>query len=159
VFASKSSVVSNDSPPSFSARSSACVSHVKFKPKSIFKILRDLDASTATGPDNIPATVLINCASELCGPLARLFQLSFDRGIVHAGWKTASVTPVFKKGCRMSADNYRPISLLPIISKVMERILNSFLVSHLETNNLLSERQFGFRKGHSTIHPLLLLTT
>jgi hypothetical protein len=68
--------------------------------------------------------------------------------------KIAKVVPLFKNGDPLSMDNYRPISLLSSFSKILEKIVANRLCKYLETNNLLSDSQFGFRSGHSTIHPM-----
>ena len=65
-------------------------------------------------------------------------------------WKTSNITPVFKSGAKGSVSNYRPISLLSIPSKLLERIVHNRLLHHLITNSILSPRQFGFRPGSST---------
>ena len=73
-------------------------------------------------------------------------------------WKVASVVPIYKNGPRDEASNYRPISLLPSISKVLESLINSHIVAHLEQNQLLSPVQFGFRAKRSTCDLLATLT-
>jgi hypothetical protein len=70
-------------------------------------------------------------------------------------WKVARVTPIFKKGQRTVLDNYRPISILPAVSKLMERILCDQMYEYLKKQNILSEHQFGFRQFHSTTTTLL----
>ena len=70
-------------------------------------------------------------------------------------WKIARVVPLHKKGSRSDLDNYRPISILPVISKIFEKILYEQLYEYFTTNNLLSEQQFGFRRFHSTTTALL----
>ena len=72
-----------------------------------------------------------------------------------AEWKVARVTPIFKKGQRSMLDNYRPISILPVVSKLMERILYDQMFDYLKKQNILSEHQFGFRQLHSTTTTLL----
>ena len=67
-----------------------------------------------------------------------------------AQWKVANVIPYFKKGDKHSLSNYRPISLLSVLSKVMEKLINKSMWKHLENHKLISDRQFGFRAGHST---------
>jgi hypothetical protein len=69
--------------------------------------------------------------------------------------KTAKIIPVFKSGDSSSMDNYRPIAMLDVFSKVMEKIICNRLCSHLDANNLISDFQFGFRSNHSTLHPML----
>lgn len=114
------------------------------------KQLLKLDISKASGPDGIPAIVLRNAAPELATPLARLFQLCFDKGHMPSMWKVANVIPCYKKGDKHVPSNYRPISLLSMLSKVMERLIYDAMWNHLDTHQLLSNRQFGFRAGHST---------
>ena len=76
-------------------------------------------------------------------------------GIFPSEWKIARVVPLHKKGSRSFLDNYRPISILPVISKIFEKILYEQLYEYFTTNNLLSEQQFGFRRFHSTSTALL----
>eukprot|EP00061_Rhincodon_typus_P002455 g17614.t1 len=102
------------------------------------------------GPDNILALVLKTCVPKLATPLAKLFQYRYTTGIYLTVWKIAQVCPVHKKQDTSNPANHRSISLLLIISKVMEGVINSAIKSHLLRNNLLSVTQFGFRQGHST---------
>jgi len=90
----------------------------------------------------------------LSSPLLHVFNLSLMQGIVPQQLKVAKVIPIFKSGEVDCTDNYRPISLLPIFSKILERIVCNRLSTFLDVNNLLSNCQFGFRKEHSTVHPL-----
>ena len=81
---------------------------------------------------------------------------SLDSGIVPEDWKLANVTPVFKKGSRNQAENYRPVSLTSQICKIFEMIMRDALVNHLETNELITSSQHGFRKGGSCLNNLLM---
>jgi len=119
--------------------------------------LLKLDPSKATGPDGIPARVLKKIASSLAAPLARLFSQCFASGLQPTSWKLANVVPIHKKGSKTAASNYRPVSLLPILSKVMESIVNRSVTNFLEHNRILSDRQFGFRRGLGTTDLLLSL--
>ena len=112
--------------------------------------LRKLVPSKATGQDGIPARVLKECASELALPLSKLFTLSFVTGACPAAWKIAMVVPVHKKKARSDPRNYRPVSLLPVMSKVMESLINRSLTNFLERQKVLSQHQFGFRRGLGT---------
>ena len=87
--------------------------------------------------------------------MALLFNRSFGEGVVPSEWKEAIVTPVFKKGSKSNPSNYRPISLLPILSKVQERLVFNKLYPFL--SDLLSEHQSGFRKGDGTHMQLIRL--
>lgn len=124
--------------------------HVHFRPATVRRCLSQLDTSKATGPDNIPAIVLKECATELSKPLAHLFSSCFSHGVQPELWKCARVVPVHKRASRTNYRNYRPVSLLSVCSKVMEKIVNEQLMNFLEKNQLLSCRQFGFRRGLGT---------
>ena len=117
-----------------------------------------LKSSKATGPDGIPARVLRECAGVLSKPLSSLFSLSLLHGVVPKEWKCANVIPIYKADGKSDPNNYRPISLLPIISKVMESIINDHLCKHLFGLKLISNHQFGFHPKHSTMD-LLTYTT
>ena len=131
---------------------------VTFKAKDVKKHLRKLQPDKATGPDNIPAKVLKECSAELARPLSMLFQLCFNKGVFPSQWKIASVIPIHKRDSKSDPSMYRPISLLCIISKVMEAVINSQLQKYLLGSSLLSDRQFGFRPHHSTADILTILT-
>ncbi len=88
-------------------------------------------------------------------PLKHVFELSLESGIIPSQLKIAKVIPLFKSGQKSSMNNYRPISLLCTFSKILEKIVYNKLVVYIENNNLLSDYQFGFRKQHSTVHPML----
>ena len=158
VFSSKCTVDEPGRIPPFSGYSQHKIANVQFKSSTVFNLLKDLDPSTATGPDDIPALVLKNCAASLAAPLAALFHRSFRAGVVPLSWKRANVTAIHKKGSKCDAKNYRPISLMPIVAKIMEKIINDKLMRYLETNKMLHPSQFGFRKKHSTLQALLTIT-
>ena len=93
--------------------------------------------------------------NEISKPLHHIFKLSFSSGYVPYQLKIAKVVPVFKSGDKKVMDNYRPISLLNVFSKIFEKIVASRLNLYLDNNKLLNTHQFGFRKKHSTTHPLI----
>ena len=78
-----------------------------------------------------------------------LFQASLDQGSVPEDWKTAHITPIFKKGDPKKAANYRPISLTSITCKLLEHIIHSNIMTHFDSNNILTDCQHGFRKQRS----------
>ena len=121
----------------------------------VFRLLNNLSISKSTGCDKIPAKILKYSASVITPSLTNLFNSSIGMGIFPSEWKIARVVPLHKKGSRSVLDNYRPISILPVISKIFEKILYEQLYEYFTTNNLLSEQQFGFRRFHSTSTALL----
>ena len=83
-------------------------------------------------------------------PLTHLINLSLTTNVFPADWKIAKIIPIYKSGSRSNLDNYRPISILPVLSKIIEKIKHRQLISFLDRNSLLSPSQFGFRRGLST---------
>ena len=112
--------------------------------ESVRKLLQELDPHKATGPDNIPAKLLKQTASQIAPLLVLIFQASINQGKLPDDWKLAYITPIFKKGNRRSAANYWPISITSICCKVLEHILHSHIFTHLESFNILYEHQHGF---------------
>ena len=95
---------------------------------------------------------------EIATPLVHLFNSSIRTGKFPSKLKTSRTVPVFKSGDPLCCDNYRPISLLNSISKILEKFVANQLVNHLEYNKLLYEHQYGFQRGKSTVHNLTHLT-
>ena len=115
------------------------------------KQLKELNSTKAQGP-----WFLRQFATELAPILTDLFQTSFDSGEVPDSWKEGNVAAVFKKGSRSEAANYRPISLTVIICKVMEHILHSHVMKHLESCGILTNAQHGFHAKRSTRDPIVV---
>lgn len=123
----------------------------------IEKIILGLKSDSATGWDNISSKFLKMSKDILVRPLTRLINLCIDYGIFPTAFKKAIIHPIHKSGDKHSLNNYRPISILTSLSKVFEKLLNSRLLSYLNTNSLLSNQQFGFRAGISTEDAVLNL--
>ena len=101
------------------------------------KVIMNLDSSKASGPDCIPMVVLKNCGPELSYILAKLFNKCLKESCFPDGWKVSSVVPVFKNvGERSTVKNYRPVSLLSVVSKVFEKLVNKRIVDHLRNCGL-----------------------
>ena len=124
----------------------------------IQNLISNLKDGKASGPNSIPTVVLKQLNSEISIVLAKLFNLSFSTGVFPDILKISSVIPLFKKGSKLNCGNYRPISLLSNISKLIEKLMYSRLYSFLKIFNCLSELQFGFRDKHSTSHALISIT-
>ncbi|RVE51677.1 hypothetical protein evm_003649 [Chilo suppressalis] len=149
-FAEASSLDAGSAVPPTSFGCSTAMSNIRIRQVEVRKVLRNLDENKASGPDGIPAIVLKTCAPELSPVLTRLFRLSLDTEQVPKSWKLANVQPVPKKGSHADPANYRPISVTSLLCKSMERVLNHKILAYLEANDLLSDRQFGFRRNRST---------
>ena len=129
---------------------------IKIKIQEINKLLNSLNPNKATGPDDIQARFLKETAEELAPALSTLFQASLDQSKIPNDWRHAKVAPVFKKGDRSKASNYRPISLTSICCKTLEHIMHSQILTHLEKQQILTDFQHGFRKRRSTETQLIL---
>ena len=112
--------------------------------------LNKLNPSNAQGPDGIPPWFLNTYAAQLAPILHNIFQLSVYSSQVLQAWKNANVRAIFKKGSRTEAANYRPISLTSVASKLLEHIIHSHVMKHLELHNILTDSQHGFRDKRST---------
>jgi len=121
----------------------------------VVKTINSLNNSNSRGFDNISNRMLKNVAYNIADILAYLFNLSVSSGIMPNELKTAIVIPLYKKGDRHSIENYRPISLLPVIAKVFEKLIKTRMVSFLAKTNFFSSKQYGFRSGCSTEDALL----
>ena len=109
-----------------------------------------------TGIDQIPGKILkLVAAPAITQSITTLFNYSITAESFPSEWKIAKVIPLHKSGSRNLLNNYRPISILPAISKVSEKILYKQLFNYLSANNLISKCQFGFRLLHSTTDALL----
>ena len=106
----------------------------------------------------IPSKLLKMAASIVTPSLTAIFTKSIITGIYPTEWKMARVTPVFKKGEKSDLNDYRPISVIPVVSKVFEKIVYDQLYQYLNDNQLLSSCQSGFRSLHSTLTALLEAT-
>ena len=117
--------------------------------EGVTKLLKGLNPSKALGPDELHPRVLKELAMELGPVFAHLFRQSIDAGEIPKEWSLANICPLFKKGDRSLARNYRPVSLTCIPCKLLEHIVCSNIMAHLDEHELLSDRQHAFRKWHS----------
>ena len=119
--------------PVFPSRTNLKLHNISVTPKMIKKVIMNLDLSKASGPDCIPVVVLKNCEPELSYILAELFNKCLKESCFPDCWKVSSVVPVFKNvGERSTAKNYHPVSLLSVVSKVFEKLVNPRIIDHLE---------------------------
>ena len=124
------------------------------KPTISLKGVRDqlskINTSKSQGPYGIPPWFLNRYASHLTPIIHDIFQSSVDSGQVPNAWKEANITAIYKKGNRAETSNYRPISLTPMTSKLLEHIIHSHIMKHLEQHHILTDHQHGFRAKSST---------
>ena len=124
----------------------------------IHNIISAIDLNKSLGPNSIPIYIVKLCNGFFSSCLLKIVNLSFVTGIFPDLCKIVKVVPIFKKEDPLKCNNYRPISLLPIFSKIFEKLIYSRMYAFLEKNNLIHDKQFGFRSNHSTTHaPLLAL--
>ena len=127
---------------------------IEVTPDMVRKKLIHLKANKANGPDNISTNVLRKCP-DLDQPLTIIYNQSIQRGSMPQDWRDANITPLFKKGFRTLASNYRPISLTSQVVKILERILSDHIWDLLHKNDFVSCDQHGFRAGCSCVTQLL----
>ena len=113
---------------------------------------------TNPGSDDIHPRVFKQSITFILKPLCNIFNISLEKGIFPQNLKRANVIPIYKKGEHNKLNNYRPISLLSIFSKTLEKPVYNRLISFLDKHNILYKRQFGFRKGHSIYMALVEFT-
>ena len=121
-------------------------------------LLKSLDISKSNGPDGISARMLKETASSIAPSVTRLFNLVLETGSFPVCWKMSHIVPIPKPGDQSNPSNYRPISLLSILSKVFERHLHLIMTNYIAEKNLLSEKQWGFQARKGTVLPLLHAT-
>ena len=124
----------------------------------IATIISSLNSSKASGPNRILYRILFLLKNDISKQLADLFNLSFLTGVFPSVLKTAKVVPAFKKDSKLDYSNYRPISLLSNIEKILEKLMYKRLYTFLNNNNIICNLQFGFRQQYSTSHALINIT-
>ena len=142
-------------PPSINVSPGQSLSDVNLSLSDMVTAIDEIDINSSCPDFSIPAPVLKNCKNELAVPMLSMWTESLKCGIVPTFYKKQVIAPVFKKGSRATAENYRPISLTAHEVKVFERVLRNRIVDFLEDNSLISCKQHGFRKGKSCLTQLL----
>lgn len=122
----------------------------EISPETVINIIKTFNAKTSVGCDGFSNKVLKSIKEEIATPLSKFINQSFSTGIFPDLLKKARVVPIFKKGDETLVQNYRPISILPALSKIYERAMHDQITSYLDTHQLLNPNQYGFRADHST---------
>ncbi|PFX34306.1 RNA-directed DNA polymerase from mobile element jockey [Stylophora pistillata] len=118
--------------------------------RKVIDCLKNIRSNKASGIDKLSARMLKFAAPIIAPSIAKLINYSFSKSVFPQRWKTAKVFPLFKSGDSENVNNYRPISVLPVLSKVIDKHVHDTLYSYLCDNNLIYPKQSGFRKRHST---------
>ena len=126
-------------------------------PSDISDIIALLKPGNSLGPNSIPMKILKSLSSLISSPLSQIINESFQCGTIPDKMKLAKVVPLFKKGCPLTASNFRPISLLSVFSKITEKVMYKRLYTFLEKHEILYNLQFGFCGSHSINHALVSL--
>ena len=122
----------------------------------VIKLLNE--PAKAAGPDGLPSRVLKLLANQIAPILTAIFNGSLQEGVLPRDWKVANVTPIYKKGEKANPMNYRPVSLTSICCKVLEHVIHSQVMKHLDSHHILSDTQHGFRKRRSCDTQLVITT-
>ena len=109
----------------------------------VLRELKRLKKNKSSGIDELPPRLLKDCQEHIIKPLHHIINLSIKSKTIPSVWKIAKIIPTHKKGSLDDPKNYRPISILPVLSKILERAIHEQLSSFLEEHNLLTEYQFG----------------
>jgi len=114
--------------------------------EEVISLTKGLKGKPTAGYDDIPESVVKQCIQLIKGPLAHIYNVSLNSGVFPDEWKTAKVKPLYKKGDRYNMLKYRPISIIPVFAKLLERLMYN-RISFLYDNKIFTEAQNGFRKG------------
>ena len=141
--------------PPFMELTDSVLDRIDISEEEIKDVIVNLDPNKASGPDLISNKMIKQVAGAIAKPLQIMFIRSSRESVFPDIWKFGNLVPLFKKGDKSLAANYRPVSLLSNIGKIQERIVFKHIYNHLSSNNLLFKYQSGFRPGHSTTFQLI----
>ena len=141
--------------PEFGSKTQNKILNIQIEIAEIIDIIKILNPNKASGPDLISHKMLKMCPEQIAIPLQIIFNRSLRDNSYPSSWKTANVTAIFKKGDSSLPSNYRPISLISCVGKVLERIIFKHVYNHLFENKLIYRYQSGFLPKYSTVHQLL----
>ena len=122
----------------------------------VLPLITNLKPCKIPGPDGLHPRLLSSLADIISRPLTMLFNMSLSQAQLPRDWKDAIVSPIFKDGQRRIVSNYRPVSLTSIVVKLLEKLIRAKLLSHIDSYNLLTPEQHGFRNKHSCLTNLLI---
>ena len=124
----------------------------------VLKSCKEIDVNKSSSIQNVSCKALKDAFVGQIDRFCYLVKQIFTTGLFPDAWKTANITPLQKDGNVHSVNNLRPISVLPMPSKIIEKIIHDRMIHHLEFNSYLDIKQGGFRKNNSTINTVTYLT-
>src|SRR6184192_3994374 len=139
----------------FDFTNSQTFSDISVDEKLVYGKLSKMNISKSQGPDELNPKLIFELRNELCKPLTYLFNMSIQASVIPQDWCDAIVAPLYKKGSKNKSENYRPVSLTSIISKLLESIVKDNLVKHFDKYALIRSSQHGFTSGKSCLSNLL----
>ena len=142
----------------FGKESELEISDIKINKIEVIKYIKDIDLTKSSGIEKISSKCLKDALLALSAQLIHIFEMSIKHCIFPKTWKIATIVPLFKSGKKTDVSNYRPVSLLPIPGKILEKIIHGDVANFLENNKLLCDKQGGFRKNHSTLSSITEFT-
>jgi hypothetical protein len=145
-----------DNIPTLPGEKTPLISDLTIQVPGVQKLLSQLNANKAAGPDSVTCRILKELATELAPATTALFNQSLSSGRIPEDWARANITPIFKKGNHNQAENYRPVSLTCVCCKLLEHIVCKHMLNHLEQHRVLTPLQHGFRSAHSCESQLLI---
>ena len=154
-FSSVHSAITDEEMPEMQETFRYEISEIYVDEEEVKSRLEKLKPYKSCGPDNVHPFVLQKTADMVCRPLTMIFNLSLRSGTIPEDWSCANVTPIHKKGDRTDPSNYRPVSLTSQTCKILESIVRKHIIEHMDENEILSDKQHGFREGRSCLSNLL----
>ena len=136
----------------------SCPEELLCTPEEVLFYILSLDSSKANGPDGISVQMLKGTAHSIAPSITKLFNISIRQGRFSKCWKISSIVPIPKSNNHSECTNYRPISLLSVVSKMLERHFHHYISHHLKQFCPLTNKQWGFQKRKSTVTGLLSVT-
>ena len=130
----------------------------KFTTEEVRRVIKDINVSKSSGLQDVSSFVVKETFTVLIKQITHLMNISVQSSIFPTAWKDALVIPIPKSGNLNLVQNYRPISLLPLPGKILEKLMHKQLMMYIDDNSLLTDYQHGFRKAHSCIHSVAQLT-
>lgn len=146
---------SNTEVPAFDSRTDSVFDSLVISQNDVVDVLKNLKIGKASGCDRISHQMLKYTAESVCKPLTTLFNMSLQSNEFPSLWKKATVIPLHKKDSKHEVSNYRPVSLISCVGKVLERVVFKYMFNFLIENDLFYKQQSGFLPKHNTVYQLI----